>query len=592
MAKPLNISTVMNFIEEGKSGIDYEFSIVKTISSELNADSHSKKGRNAVIKLLEKIDKFPITKDIINSLVREVGLFPYLDDSSLSLKDMIAYEFHKPKNLPQFVFHREQLKIYKKLKEHKSIILSAPTSFGKSKIIDAIIADNIFQNIVIIVPTIALIDETRKRLTSLFRESYKIISHHMQRPNIEGKNIFIFTPERVVAHNEMFPDNIDFFVIDEFYKIGGQSEEGNRVTALNEAFYILFKNNNSTFYMIGPNVQDISDGARERFSFEFIKNDFNTVITNIIPIINKRESRVNRLVALWEELKGPTLIFCKSINQLYDVANILTPLNPKKSIQSLSPLLANWLATEYHPNWTLVSSLESGIGLHYGALPRSITQEIVRLFNEGELNFLLCTSTLIEGVNTAAKNMVIYENKIAKNDIDYFTYNNIVGRAGRMFKHFVGNVYIFDFPPQPELPYIKFPVHDQDDSATDGLLIQLSKEDLNAEAHQRIQEIELNSPLPLDLLRENHGIDPSRQIEIYNLIMQNLSKSYELLSWDQLPTYEQLEFCCKLIWDYLASNPKNLGGNVLSYKQLTLKIYNLQKNTCKTTDNCRVVWKI
>ena len=56
-------------------------------------------------------------------------------------------------------------------------------------------------------------------------------------------------------------------------------------------------------------------------------------------------------------------------------------------------------------------------------------------------------STIIEGVNTQAKNVILWSNKNGTNKIDYFTYRNIIGRAGRMFRYFVGHVYILEEPP-------------------------------------------------------------------------------------------------------------------------------------------------
>jgi reverse gyrase len=54
----------------------------------------------------------------------------------------------------------------------------APTSFGKSFIIDAFIALKQPKNIAIIVPTIALTDETRRRLQRKFSNQALRIIHN------------------------------------------------------------------------------------------------------------------------------------------------------------------------------------------------------------------------------------------------------------------------------------------------------------------------------------------------------------------------------------------------------------------------------
>ena len=106
----------------------------------------------------------------------------------------------------------------------------------------------------------------------------------------------------------------------------------------------------------------------------------------------------------------------------------------------------------------------------------------VKLFNNGLLRCLICTSTLIEGVNTKAKNVVIYDNKISTSKIDFFTFNNICGRSGRMFSHYIGHVYLFKEPPQPELPLVDFPIFTQTENVPDEMLINIEEEDLTDES--------------------------------------------------------------------------------------------------------------
>ncbi|MEK5760589.1 helicase, partial [Acinetobacter variabilis] len=94
-----------------------------------------------------------------------------------------------------------------------------------------------------------------------------------------------------------------------------------------------------------------------------------------------------------------------------------------------------------------------------------------------KINILICTSTLIEGVNTNGKNVVIYDDCITrKTKLDMFTFNNIAGRSGRMFEHYVGNVYIFGRKPQAELPYIDVPIVTQSENISDSLLLHLGDE--------------------------------------------------------------------------------------------------------------------
>ena len=86
----------------------------------------------------------------MDALARSVGLYPYVDPSVFDLRDSIAYEYHKPEKMAaEFVFHREQAEIYRRLMAGDNLILSAPTSFGKSKIVDAAIASGNYKNIAV-----------------------------------------------------------------------------------------------------------------------------------------------------------------------------------------------------------------------------------------------------------------------------------------------------------------------------------------------------------------------------------------------------------------------------------------------------------
>lgn len=64
------------------------------------------------------------------------------------------------------------------------------------------------------------------------------------------------------------------------------------------------------------------------------------------------------------------------------------------------------------------------------------------------IKYLFCTSTIIEGVNTSAKNIIYFDAKKGSNIVDYFDYSNINGRAGRMMVHYIGKIYNFNPPPE------------------------------------------------------------------------------------------------------------------------------------------------
>lgn len=569
MAETLSIPQLRERLRSDEAIRSSSFTILKAIAALAADEGYTIVAQELVLRVLERKRAFSPYEALVDGLVRTVGLFPYLDSNTLTFRDALAYELHRPANMgEEFVFHREQADVYRRLMDGDNVILSAPTSFGKSKIIDAVIASGRFRNIAVVVPTLALIDETRRRL-SQYSERYKIITHLSQRP--AESNIFVFTAERAVAYDAFV--SIDFFVIDEFYKIDALGQDETRTVALNQAFYRL-RRLGGQFYLLGPNVQRIPDGFEAAFKCYFYPTRFATVVSEQISIDGKDDD-VTRLVSLCRTLDDPTLIFCRSPARVNEVARAMLQASIGSSAPELKPA-ADWSARHYHPDWIFGQALAHGIGIHHGKLPRALAQFVVRMFNELRVRFLICTSTLIEGVNTKAKNVIVFDNKIAREQIDFFTFNNIKGRSGRMFEHFVGHVYVFNDPPSEQLPFVDFPIFTQDRTTPDSLLMQIEPEDLKPHSQERMKKYLAQDILPLSVLRENGSIDPDAQIRLARHLLADARRFSALLNWRSFPTSVQLEAVCDLIWTFLVGASRSRGG-VYSARQLAFKVWQVRR---------------
>lgn len=568
MAENLNLLEINNLLRQNAINPQNAFSVIKSIANNLNQKNEVYL-QEVILRVIEQREMFGNYQSIINDFAREIGLFPYLDPEELNLADKIAYEFHRPDGVEQdnIVFHRAQARVYFELLDGKNVILSAPTSFGKSLVIDTIIATERFKNIAIVLPTIALIDETRKRL-SRFRDRYKIITHSTQ--SVSDRNIFVLTQERVMEIvNEV---DIDFFVIDEFYKIQPTPQDQERSIILNQAFYKLLKKGGQ-FYLLGPNIENINSKVfPENVEINFIKTDYKTVITEKIKVAVPTTDE-DALLNLCAELTEPTLIYCKSPKSANKVAKLLFDSGKFKTNQNNESAI-EWLEEEYHPLWFLPKALKYGIGIHHGKIPRAISQFAVKAFNEDKLQFLVCTSTLIEGVNTKAKNVIIYDNKVANAKFDFFTFNNICGRSGRMFQHFIGRVFLFHEPPTEELPLVDFPLFSQTDEVPEKLLMQMDNDDLSQKSKDRIQTLSNNGILSIKTIKANSNIEPQSQIDLAAFLKSNLRGYHYLLKWNRFPTYDQLKFACELIWKFLIDGGR--VGGISSGSQLAFKINNLR----------------
>ena len=227
--------------------------------------------RNLLICLLGYMDEHKVPYNpLVNALIREVGLFPYMDETTSDWNDAFAYNLFKVDVglNEEKAMHREQYRLLSALLEGKNIAVSAPTSFGKSFVIDAFISIKKPSNVMIIVPTIALTDETRRRIYKKFAKEYNIIT--TTDVELEEKNIFIFPQERALHYIDLL-DSIDILIVDEFYK-SSKVFEKERAANLIKAIIKIGEKAKQRYYL-APNISKIEDNPFTQ-DMEFLKIDF------------------------------------------------------------------------------------------------------------------------------------------------------------------------------------------------------------------------------------------------------------------------------------------------------------------------------
>ncbi len=196
--------------------IKTSFDIAKLCSKYLRNTDLESMGREIVIRAQdawEKLDKN--THPLWNDLCESAGLYPYLEVELLKGSSLLRLEYNASKYLKDIYFHEEQNQISLDLQTRNSIALSAPTSFGKSILIEELVASQIYSSIVVIQPTLALLDETRKKLQK-YKENYNIVLSTSQKPSDQKRNLFLFTGERVVDYP--YFSKVDFFIISRRHK--------------------------------------------------------------------------------------------------------------------------------------------------------------------------------------------------------------------------------------------------------------------------------------------------------------------------------------------------------------------------------------
>lgn len=447
------------------------YNICLDISSVLNTGNIST-ARSKVISLLHEFGgTYNPYMELINHLIREVGLLPYIDMDTASWEDRFACEAFKVNigEKKQYVLHTAQSQVLKNLLEGKSVAVSAPTSFGKSFIIDAFIAIKHPTNVVILVPTVALADETRRRICRKFSYQYKIIT--TTDANLADKNILVFPQERAFAYINKL-EAIDILIVDEFYK-ASTNFDLERSSTLLSSMVELGKKAKQKYYL-APNIHEIEENVFTE-GMTFLRMDFKTVVTRAWRLYNSKPKDEDKIVFKTRKLLelintgvGKVLIYTGTYKGIEEVTTILNNnLSDKNS--ELLVNFADWLECNYGEKYILKDLVKHGIGIHNGQLHRSLSQIQIKLFEEENgLDCLVSTSSIIEGVNTQAESVILWSNKNGAHKIDYFTFRNIIGRAGRMFRYFVGRVYMLEEPPSQENTKLKLEFPDDVVEKLDG----------------------------------------------------------------------------------------------------------------------------
>ena len=430
------------------------------------------------------------------------------DNNLIAIKDTVIDEFYKTES--GFILDSAQKDVLDTFESaNGKLFLSAPTSFGKTFLLKEIIYRHYenYNNIVIVLPTVALLIEVTEEIDDINEKhslGYTIYNSIYRDLELSERNIFILTPERVLRLLAIVPDiELDFFFFDEIYKIDEdvalsseddvndkielgndnpqRDEQDHRAVAFRLALYFLLKKCNSC-YLAGPFIE--LNNLKDGFNKMLEKHHIATKEITFIPTLKNQidfHGKTYKYSSPFENYNESTLSN-KPIEKLIYVANRLQFSKTNQAIvYCLYPAYTEQHAREFSDsykdslpvdssiqmfiehlknnynfsfggkrnsfdNWDLIYALRNQIGIHNGKFPKYFQREIMRRFNDGAMSTLFCTSTIVEGVNTNAKTVVVYNNPSGKTDEGKkFLLLNINGRAGRYQHHFIGNiVYLSD----------------------------------------------------------------------------------------------------------------------------------------------------
>ncbi|HCP6348583.1 TPA: DEAD/DEAH box helicase [Escherichia coli] len=375
-----------------------------------------------------------------------------------------------------------QKRVWESLHSNVPQAISAPTSAGKSFLVVEMLANGIISgelnSAIYIAPTRALVNEITQKFiikTLPYQNEVRVTSI----PTINNeynKQIFVLTQERLQVLLDNFEEKIDLVVIDEAQSI---SDEIRGMILQDCLDKISTQNPNAKYVFLAPGAEGFDDLA-DIIGIDAIhieKTNLSPVVQNkiIVKVDPSKENNLRlslldnsdilpigeiestrgfanentRLAAVALELgkNEGSLVYGTGAENAEDVAKQISSGLPLLEDDSELQELSKFIKKHVHEDYSLANLVLRGVGYHYGKMPSLLRETLEKNFTNNKLKFLVCTTTLFQGVNLPAKNVFIDTptrgNRGEK--LDPASLWNFAGRAGRLGYAFSGNVYLIDY---------------------------------------------------------------------------------------------------------------------------------------------------
>lgn len=385
------------------------------------------------------------------------------------------------------------------LNKKENIVVVAPTSYGKSELIVEKVLLNLNKKICILVPSKALLAQTKKRLINnekIFKHFKKIVTHPELYSSADTNVLAVLTQERLQLILNKFPnDSFDLVLIDEAHNVFVDDE---RAILLCQVLLILKKRNRGVnFNFFSPFIYN-TDNLKIRhltlsFHSEKISEQLKTEKFYIYYGNNRKtqnKGELNKKLVLFDQYLNTSFDLTVEQNYLdnYDFIiknsgkkNIIYINSPVKTenfslrfIKKLPLLEKIKESPEYiaiknyiHKDYYLLKCIERGVVYHHASMPDIIKLYVEKIFSEDKnFKYIITTSTLLEGVNIPADKMFLLDLYKGRSLFTSSMFKNLIGRVCRFkeifdnengnLKYLMPEIYIVQDPIGRNTNIIKF----------------------------------------------------------------------------------------------------------------------------------------
>ncbi|RVJ43488.1 DEAD/DEAH box helicase [Sinorhizobium medicae] len=387
-----------------------------------------------------------------------------------------------------------QQKLWLNLIQSRRIALAAPTSAGKSFVLQgylsALFDSGQPKSIVYIVPTRALIAQVADDLKIQFRGLEQDIPDIVTVPvdaetTLTERTIYVMTQERVQLALGAHPDfSANVIIVDEAHSIA----DGSRGVLLQWVIDdLLIRNPASQILFASPAIRNLDVfgrlfGLDDVVEFSSVEPTVaqNFLVTTVesatkgklviqtagdgsralrqvakLQLDRTVASRTEKLVHIPAVLGHghSNIIYANGAAEAESVALQLAELMSDREPTEARLALSDLAKEAVHANYALVECVKHGVAFHYSNIPTQLRRAIEAAVSSGEIDYLVCTSTLLQGVNLPAKNIFMFApEKGRTRALESTDFWNLAGRAGRLKREFQGNIFLIDYDKWKKKP--------------------------------------------------------------------------------------------------------------------------------------------
>lgn len=437
--------------------------------------------QQALRVVLSRLGNFPAleTREDVSLAVKGLSIDLVLEEFTLSDERRVLLR-DRPVLLTSF-----QHELWSKLGDGRSLAVGAPTSAGKSFVLQGHLA-RVFEGgedhtVIYLVPTRALIAQVSRDLADIFAGTIggpEIVSVPLDSDQmLPLRSIFVMTQERTQLMLASHPGmSADVIIVDEAHSI---ADHGRGILLQWVVDDLLRRSANAQLLFASPGIRNLEVFGRTfgLDNVESIPSEEPTVAQNflVVRITSSRQgeitvssvepggkealvgefalgqtlaSRKDRLVQVSAALgKGsPSIVYANGAAEAEDLALQLAELMVDRELTPRREGLARLAGQSVHPSYVLAETVRRGVAFHYSNMPTQLRQAVEDAFADGTVDFLVCTSTLLQGVNLPAKNVFMCKpEKGRTRPLEGTDFWNLAGRAGRLRREFQGNIFLIDY---------------------------------------------------------------------------------------------------------------------------------------------------